>query len=352
MNAQRSWLIDLLKAGASQAIVLHHLIAYGALAGVMDAAAPQLLGPMFSYSRMAVQLFLVVSGYLAARQLAPNHRAWPDAPLQAVGQRYVRLVTPYLAALCLAIAVAALVRPLTDDPAVPGAPTWAQGLAHLLLLQNLLGFDALTTGVWYVAIDLQLFALTAALLWLGRRWALPAIGALALAALFHFNRINGLDDWALYFFGAYALGAGAYWLEAQSGAARRTWLLCAGLLVVAALALDFRERLLLAAATALALAAKRPLDSWLARPDHAGLQRLLARLGPISYALFLVHFPVCLLFNALFVQCGLSGVPMALLFMAAAWACSVVLAGLFYRWIEQPTMRLRAGRVGVTRSAA
>ena len=41
---------------------------------------------------------------------------------------------------------------------------------------SLLGFDSLSAGVWYIAIDFQLFALMALLLWAGRaRLVAPAL---------------------------------------------------------------------------------------------------------------------------------------------------------------------------------
>ena len=79
--------------------------------------------------------------------------------------------------------------------------------------------DALSAGVWYVAIDFQLFALMTLLLWLGRRprWPQALLLGLMLASLFFFNRDEDWDNWALYFFGAYGMGAAAFW----AGNARR-----------------------------------------------------------------------------------------------------------------------------------
>ena len=75
---------------------------------------------------------------------------------------------PQASSLCLAtawaLASAALVRPWLQDDIVPGAPTWTQLASHALLLQDLLQFEALSTGVWYVAIDFQLFLLLGELL--------------------------------------------------------------------------------------------------------------------------------------------------------------------------------------------
>jgi len=85
---------------------------------------------------------------------------------------------------------------------------------------------------------------------------------------------------------------------------------------MAALAIDFRLRIAVALAVALTLGLSRRcglLERWPEWP-------VLAFLGRISYALFLVHFPVCLLANALFVRLGLNAPGAALAFMALAWA--------------------------------
>lgn len=338
MNASpsRMPLIDALKALASQLIVLHHFSAYGPLADAFEEWLPALAGWLFDYGRMAVQVFLVVGGFLAARSLAPRGRAEFAAPLALLWQRYRRLVLPFAAAMLLAIACAALARHWLDDEAVPGPATPVQFLAHALLLQGVLHAEALSAGVWYVAIDFQLFALLALLLWLARRaggrHARPAslvlVGLLALASLFHFNRDAAWDDWAPYFFGSYALGAATWWASAPGRPARGLALVWA--IPLLALAVDFRERLVLALAVAVLLGAARRsglLERW---PQW----RPMAFLGRISYAVFLVHFPVYLLASAAFAQAGVEDAWAGLLALAMGWAASLVAGALFHRWIE------------------
>jgi hypothetical protein len=80
------------------------------------------------------------------------------APGQQITRRFVRLVVPYSVALLLAVLVAALVGSWMDHPSVPGAPDLGQLVANALLLQDIVGEEALSAGVWYVAIDFQLFA--------------------------------------------------------------------------------------------------------------------------------------------------------------------------------------------------
>lgn len=64
--------VDVLKALAAQVIVLHHLVSYGPIARAAHALLPQLAGALQQYGRMAVQVFLVVAGYLSARGLSPR----------------------------------------------------------------------------------------------------------------------------------------------------------------------------------------------------------------------------------------------------------------------------------------
>lgn len=345
---QRLPAVDLLKALASQFIVLHHLAAYGPLSEAVQEAVPGLIGWFYDNARMAVQVFLVVGGYLTARNFLPGGRPYAGPHLAAVANRYLRLTLPFLAALVIVAVCAVFARQALDDDFVPDAPTLAQAMAHLLLLQGVLDYEALTVGAWYVAIDIQLFVtmillsrLAAAGEGLGassRRAMLAMAGVLMAASLFWFNRDAELDDWAIYFFGAYGLGAATCWVVQSRHAARGLALLAA--LALVALAVDFRGRLLVALAAALVLGLA-------ARSDRIeGLAALPAthKLGAISYSLFLVHFPVLLLANAAFVELDLAGPLAGAVGMAAAWGLSILAAIVFHRWIERPANRLRVGR--------
>ncbi len=372
MRKQASVLIDGLKTVASQLIVLHHLIAYGPLPGVLRTVAPGPVDWLYDYGRMAVQVFLVIGGFLAARTLAAS-LATPGASLaRLVAGRYLRLALPFLAAMLVAIAAAAWARPWLDADFVPAAPTWAQWWAHVALLHGVLGFPSLSAGVWYVAIDFQLFVLLALLCRAGGVWpdGAPASGAratatgradgtsagtrgprpsgrtivlvalCAAASLFLFNRAPDLDNWAIYFFAAYGMGALVQW--AGNGRRLAATVAAIGAVVVLALIVDFRTRILLAFATAAALA-------WsTARPRAAG------RLGPVlrafsdsSYALFLIHFPVCMAVVALYVRSGANGPGAALGALVLAWLASNLAGFAFHRWVEQPALGRFA--IGATR---
>lgn len=348
-HTDRSVIANALKAIGAQLIVLHHLAFYGPMSDTAHELAPGLIDWLANHARIAVQVFLVVGGFLAARSLPAGGHVPIMQSLVLVWQRYCRLVIPFMAAMALAIACAAFARALLPLASTPAASSLPQLIAHLLLVQNLLGYDALSAGVWYVAIDFQLYALLVALLWLSghvgagnhRALAVVLVSGLAVASLFHFNRMQAWDDWALYFFGAYALGVLAYWATEQEQAT--AWLSALAALTIAALAFDFRSRIAVALLVALLLAAGRLMPAFSQRLDL----RPLAFLGNISYALFLVHYPVCLVVNAVLGRLA-PGNPLAhasgLLF---AWAASLGAGILFHRHVERRFATRRPRRPGL-----
>ena len=341
--ANRMPLIDALKAIAAMLVLLTHFSSYGPLAATANEAFPAIFGWFYDYGRMAVQVFLVIAGFLAARGLSREGQALSVSPLPLIWKRYLRLVVPYLVAIALAIVAAAIANQWLDDEAIPDRATFTQWLAHAFLLHGLLGFDALSAGVWYIAIDFQLFALMAILLWSGRiRIVAPALVlGVASLSLFWFNRDASWDNWAIYFFGSYGLGAAAWW--ASERRQMSAWLGVIATIAIASLVVDFRLRIVLALGVALLLGFGRRsglLESW---PNF----RPLAFLGQISYSVFLVHFPVLLIANGLYARFELNSTSAALSCLALAWAASILVATLFYRWIESPAASQRlTGAIG------
>lgn len=346
---QRELHIDGLKIAASQLIVLHHFVAYGPLSDALGVASPGLSAWLYDYGRMAVQAFLVLGGFLAARSLAAPPGTVSDLSL-LVWQRYLRLAPAFAAAMLLAMGSRWLAHRWLIADFMPGAPSWGQFLAHVALLNGVLGVESLSAGVWYVAIDFQLFAVLALILWLGSDWAKAGVVLLMLASLYYFNRDADFDNWAVYFFGAYGLGAMAYWCSNSSRAAFYGVLLVSA--VLAALAIDFRTRIGLALATALLLG----LAQWRTRAQvetvawRSPLSYVLEVLSNGSYALFLLHFSVLMLGNALFSRLGLASTGEALSFLFACWLASMGLALSFERWVARPLQhagRLRSASVTV-----
>ena len=335
----RNLRVDFLKLLCAQCIVLHHFSVYGPVGDALAAAAPAVSAWLYDYGRMAVQVFLVLGGYLAVGSLERMRATGSQTLVAVVWKRYLRLVLPLLAALLLVSLVAALTRLGLQDDFIPDAPSLSQVLSHVLLLQDVQGIEALSVGVWYVAIDFQLYVLMAFLVWGGQALAAVPhatrvlVGALMLLSLFHANRNPDWDAWAVYFFGAYGMGAVARWAQRSPHRA----LMLAGLVAVVALALvmEFRERLVLALVTALVLGTMpRTARVW-----PAGLQRWVALLGQSSYALFLVHFSVLMLVNLVFAQWSPAGPWATGLALLAGVALSTGLAVVFARRVETPLSR-------------
>jgi len=331
------------KALASQVIVWHHLLLYGPLATTLDADWPTATTFMYDYGRMAVQVFLVTGGFLAARSLWPApdapRIAWRDWPARVLA-RYLRLIPMLLLALGAGIAAAALARAWMMNADTPAAPTPAQLLAHLLLLQDVAGQPTLSVGIWYVAIDLQLFALLAALAALAHALARPTSGRLCAAAcalpllagvvlsLLWFNRQPEADVWGHYFLGAYGLGVLAAW--GRNGARRRGAALLLALLVALALLIDWRERIALAGITALLLL----WQPWAAALAHPRLLAPAAWLAAISYGVFLLHYPLSLTVSALVMRMTPATHGWQVAGLAATWLLSLLCGWLAWRGLE------------------
>lgn len=334
---RRSFVIDLLKIVAAQVIVLHHLSSYGPAAPALAERFPGLLEFLFEYGRMAVQVFLVIGGFLAARSL---ERRDTIEPARMILTRYLRLVPVYLIALAIITAVVTASRATIGADWLPDRPEVSHVLTHALLLHGVFGHPSLSTGVWYVAIDLQLytmFTLISFVAWRRtgtlREFGLPLLVLAILgASLFVFNRDAGLDDWGIYFFGAYGLGVMA--ARARRGTLGAVFFGIA--LVVATLAfwVEPRARLALALATALVLAMAADTLT-----PSSGRGSLRARLADSSYELFLVHFALVVLASAAWSLLGLEGPVAATLTFVTVWAASVVSGLLLHEAVEVPLQR-------------
>ncbi len=353
--ADRSLLIDGLKAIAAQTIVIHHLASYGPMAESAGLAAPNLINWFATYGRWAVQVFLVVAGYLTAQALCGRPTAL-TRPWNLLAKRYVRLIWPFGLAVTLAVLAAEIARFWTDDDMLPASAGMVQYLMHWLLLHAVLGHESLSTGVWYVAIDFQLFALTVLLLWSSRAlrwpgWAPLLIGLLTCASLIWIRTWSDWDNWAPYFYNAYGVGLLVGWLT-QRDASALPWVRAMLLAVVGVLIWQwiatFNGRLVVIFVTAglLWLASQPAVRLGVATGSVMpnALQSLLGSavhyLGCTSFALFLVHFPVSMLINAAQDRFYWTTPQDGVLAMACAWFLSMLLADFFYRHVERFGLRL------------
>lgn len=348
--------IDAVKAIASQLIVLHHLAFYGPMTDVVYPSAEFIVRWFRDFALLAVPAFLVIGGYFAAQSLLPRlNKLRLRAVPALLWNRYVRLMRPYIVALICAVASAWVARMVMPHVDLPAAPTLLQIVAHLFLLQDIMELDALSAGVWYMAIDFQLFALlvllAAATTPLRRANptdpAAPVViasGFLIVMSLTWINRNPDLEIWAPYFFGAYGLGILAERLTARPDRTLAVGLI-AGLTILA-LVIEWRSRILVAGLTAVLLILSRGgriAPAWADSP-------MVSFLGRISYSLFLIHYPVCMLVGAVVARLWPASAAMNALGMVIAWLTSIAAATLLYRWTELPASSTRSAPALATKT--
>ncbi len=339
---ERSITVDVLKVVAAQLIVWHHFSAYGPMADTMTLVWPSLVNWLYEDARLAVQVFLVVSGYLAGQSVMskPVHQ-----PLVLIGKRYLRLVPFYVLALTLVTCAVSLSRTSIHADWLPTEPNAWQFLTHVLLVSDLFGFEALSSGAWYVAIDFQLYVVLIVLCHDVRRNRFKRISIgvalLCIASMWQFNRIKELDIWAIYFFGAYGLGVLAAWSKRSKFDQTVFWIVA--LLAFGALWFEFRSRLCLALFTAIWLVIKpRGTIRW------TPMKRVVHRLSNSAYVLFLTHFAAIVLFSSMWNKSHFYDPDTAFYLTAFAWLCCVGM-GLFmhekaevpmHHWVSQKSKQL------------
>jgi len=349
---QSLFLIDLLKVVAALLIILHHLSSYGQIAEDARSVLPGLMTWLFEYGRYAVQIFLVMAGYLAAQSLSrfASKRFSSQGLLKVILNRYLRLFSPYAAALIFTIFCAYIARHWINDEFVGESETLGQFLAHLFFIQGILGLDSISAGAWYIAIDWQLYSVLAILLisFPSYQAVIWVIGILAVGSLLFFNRSGAYEAYFIYFIGSYGLGVLAYLAKCfeNSNVNRlaKTALIVIGCIIAISSLQQVWLRNFLAWFVAIALM------FWGDKPypiSHQGNSVYLKAIswGSLrSYSAFLIHFAFILLANTLYIATGMhaheSGL-LALSLMLGVVVCSTLAANYLYRWVEVPSMKLK-----------
>lgn len=338
---------------------------YGPMSDVVALAWPGVVDWLFDHGRLAVQFFLVCAGFLTAGSLAHcASLALPEA-LKLIWQRYLRLAIPLLAALSFTVLVTEWVRPGFDHTSLSAPPDWGQALAHVVLVQHLLDLEALSAGIWYVAIDLQLYAMALGCLvvlrsWSSRREAVHSSDqvvdakawgdarrwvlwlGLLCASLWWWNRDADLDDLGVYFWGSYGLGLLAWEARRQAFGAKGNGLArllgpALVLLLVGGVAWWLEPRPRIAVAWGVAALLVLVPESWFGG-EAIGRSRwrtVLEWLSGVSYSVFLIHFGVCLAVNAAVTAHWPDALWANALGMLAALLLSLLLGDWLHRLVER-----------------
>jgi peptidoglycan/LPS O-acetylase OafA/YrhL len=347
------FLVDLLKVSAALLIILHHLSSYGQIAIDARLALPSAMNFLFDYGRYAVQIFLVMAGYLATASLTrfAGQEFSANKALRIIINRYLRLFAPYTVALILTIFCAWVARFWVNDEFVGETETLGQFVAHLFFLQGILGLDSISAGVWYVAIDWQLYSVLAILLmsfssYQALIWLLSIV---AISSLLYFNRLSEYEAYFIYFIGSYSLGMLAYlgknYSEPKLRVLAKILLMVIGIVIAISSLQEFWPRNILAWFVALILflwgdahypVVKSKLKNEMLYSIGWGSER--------SYCAFLIHFAFILLANTIYIASGAymqaSG-SIAIGFMICVIIGSVITANYLYRWVELPSTKLK-----------
>ena len=353
-------LVDFLKTFAALTIILHHFSSYGQIAEDARRLLPGVMTWLFEYGRYAVQIFLVMGGYLAAQSLTrANDLKSPRNVLKVIFNRYLRLFAPYVVALLLTIVCAWVARLWVNDEFIGQSETLGQFLAHLFFLQGILGLDSISAGVWYVAIDWQLYAILAIMLGMfpGLRSLIWMLLVLCVASLLFFNRSGAYENYFIYFMGAYGLGVLAQlcknYPDRTVNRFARIVFAGIGLVIIVSSFHQIWLRNILAYLVAVALiiwgdTAYKDQKQDQKRPQHQSRKHKLVNAilwgSRRSYCAFLIHFSFVLLANTLYIAWGMGafhdGV-MALALMMVAVVASWQTANYLYRWVEVPARKLK-----------
>lgn len=338
----RSAFIDNIKGMACLLIVFHHLAFYGPMSDVAHQVIPKTIEFFFEYGRMAVAVFLCLGGFLTGIKISkPNYFVKNNA-FATIGRKYIRLLIPYLAAIVLAILCSWIAKQWMQHDSISENPEVLQLISHLFFLQNIVGYESLSAGLWYVAIDFQLFVVSVLIVFLVEKFSpagwshtmtrsisLIIFGLLIISSVLFFNRHDVFDVWFMYYFASYGFGLlAAFWIQKPGHYAL---IAVIGACLALGLYEEFRVRLLISLLTALLL--------YLSHQSTWGQSTLwhnhLGLLGKISYSVFLVHFPISLLISSLWVQLFPQDPWMNVVGMITSAVTSILVAIPFYQFIEK-----------------
>lgn len=332
VTTQANW-IDLFKAIAAQVIVFHHFFIYGPISRGLAELWPSFAGMIFGYGSYAVQVFLVLGGYLAVQSLPKSLRNL--GLVKTILNRYLRLVPPYILALLVTMFFAYIARHWMNEEYIGLTETWPQIFSHLFLLHGLLGYESISAGVWYVAIDWQLYAFTAILIFFFQRKVLFLFifSLLALLSLLFFNREAVFENYFIYFIGAYGLGGLANLASQDHQEVKLSRAIFFGFVILVLLAFfsQIWLRNLLAVIISLFLYFKGREQLIC---SNAFLSHLIRWLSERSYSLFLIHFAFVLMMNTIVVAKDLETPFHSVWSLLVGWGFSMIASHFLYKKIE------------------
>lgn len=369
--------IDALRGIAAFGVACYHIYRYGPLPEIAEPVVPSFLGACFDRGWTGVQMFFVISGFVIAYTLR-DALVTPGYLANYAFRRSLRLDPPYWATIAFVLLVHAVmslhlgfVSPL-DVPSAMETPVTAKLLAaHVLYLQNILGYDNLSAGFWTLCIEIQFYLLYVVGYGIAQKFPsrtkqreadagpvplLILFAPVAVASLFLWNLDSSNDMWIIHFFCMFFLGMTAwwaldgrvpgwvFWAYAATIAGRLAWDVRGG----RNFSVDLSVALVAGIAIYLVGRAGKLATTLNFRP--------LQYLGRVSYSLYLIHFPVAHVVTTFgFWLTDESPSPaVAAFWLVAALFVSLGAAHLLYVFVEAPSVRFasRFKRPAATGQAA
>jgi len=334
--------VDFLKTIAVQIIIFHHLCNYGIISLKVHELFPQLIDFVGLHGRYAVQIFLVIGGYLTAKSLPQTLEKF--GLWKTVLNRYLRLAPTYIIAIVLTILCAMIARAIHYEEYIGESETIAQLIAHFFFLQNILQFESISVGVWYVAIDWQLYIFTAFLLFFMRSFknVLLILPIFIVISLMYFSQYALFENYFIYFIGAYGLGIIAFLAEDTSHhetrKPARILLLLFLLLILSDTFFELRIKNVIEILLALLLTlyGKRAYNS-----SNIKWSKICIWFSQRSYCAFLIHFSLLLLGNSIYYYFQWQSSIMGLFMMLLVWFFSWIAAHILYNLVEFPSRKIQ-----------
>ncbi len=310
------------------------------------------LSRLASTGAAGVDIFIVLSGFCLYWPLIQTSRAPnPLSNKKFFIRRSLRLLPVYYVALSLCIVLALV--PVTQKLVVPNPINWVDITTHFLLLQT---FSSSTVGsingsFWSLALEWQLYLFFPLAVFLVRKTRISYLLVLALlfslATWYVSDQLLGVHIYGLLpaRFVQFAMGMIAAdivrWQSRRFLIRFAVYMLPILPVAMLSSSLNYSETLRIAcwglAAVELVVVLSLLPESIFKSAWRMGL---LARIGVISYSIYLLQQPFLLLTTPLLKNHTRQILMLQILFTFVALPVLLVLSWLLYKAVEQPCMRL------------